>query len=107
MRRISGTTSMIILAMVLVGCGSIGQMAATVAVVSPQIVEASRNLCSKGESVLRVASMVPLPSGGKEILVELNSYCGQMLAGKVPVTTDTNTPNWIEQNFMGLRALLG
>lgn len=95
----------------LAGCNGVSGLAvtATRAALPPETIEKIAGLCRVGEPFIGLAAAAPFPADSslKTITSYLAGYCGQMLAGAVPPTTDGNTISWLTQNIGTLRALLG
>lgn len=84
------------------------QLAATGtrAALSEQTVATIAGICRQAQPFIPLAAAIP-STKTVEIAVFIHGYCGQLLAGQVPDTTDHNTVAWLNQNLTGLRALLG
>lgn len=110
MTRILAAASML----ALTAC-SPAQLAATGsrAVLSPETTARITGLCRQGEPLVRFAASMPLASAvpgvgaAKEIAEFVAGYCDALLVGAPPATTDGNTENWLAQNLVGLRGILG
>src|SRR5688500_7737794 len=90
----------------LVAACSTAQLAATGtrAALSPETVAKITGLCRFAEPLVPLAAALPR---AQDIATFVGAYCGQMLAGTIPSTTDQNTPSWLQTNVATLRALLG
>jgi hypothetical protein len=60
-------------------------------------------VCHAAEPALALAAGPAMPARVQEIAVYPQAYCGQLLAGAVPVTTDANTPSWLSTVLAGVR----
>ena len=78
----------------------------TRAALSPETVARLTSICRQGDMLIAISTSPVMPAQVKEIGAFVGAYCGQLLAGSVPPTTDANTANWLEQNFGALRGLL-
>jgi len=88
---------------------SLPQLAATGtrAALSPETVATLTGICRSGNNVIAIASSPAMPASVQEIGAFVGSYCGQLLAGALPSTTDGNTVGWLEQNLGAIRMALG
>lgn len=96
-------------AFALASCGgNLAPVAAslTPAALSPDTVSTITGLCRQAQPLVGLAGLTP-SAPAQEVAAFVGAYCGQMLAGQVPPTTDANTVNWLGQNLAGLRAQLG
>jgi hypothetical protein len=87
---------------------SIPQLAAigTHAALSPATVATLTAICRHGEPLVAAAANPAMPAQVQDISVFVAAYCGQLLAGQVPPTTDSNTVSWLDQNLGALRGVL-
>lgn len=88
---------------------STAQLAATGtrAALSAETVATLTGICRQGQPLLPIAAHPAMPESVRDIGQFVGAYCGALLAGSVPPTTDGNTANWLAQNLATLRALLG
>lgn len=93
----------------LVAACSTAQLAATGtrAALSPETVATLAGICRQGQPLLPLAAHPAMPESIRDIGQFVGAYCGALLAGTVPPTTDGNTANWLAHNLATLRALLG
>lgn len=96
-----------ILPLALASCG-VPQIAAvgTRAALSPETVSTLNSICRRGDQLIAIAASPAMPAQVREIGAFVGAYCGQLLTGSVPPTTDSNTVGWLEANLGALRGLL-
>lgn len=78
----------------------------TRAALSAETVSTITGICRQAQPFVGLARLASSTTV-KEDAGFLDAYCGQMLAGTIPLTTDGNTVNWLQTNLAGLRARLG
>lgn len=96
------------LPLLLAACVSAPQMAAiaTPAVVPHEYVKEIQVICMNSGPLLSAAAH---PGNAKivvETAIDAAAYCGQLTAGVVPPTTDTNTKSWLTKVTAALPGLL-
>lgn len=79
---------------------------ATEAKVSATELATIRRWCSFGEPLLKMGANFTTSTTVGEITAFVGSYCAQLNAGVIPVTTDANTDSWLSRNLNRLRELL-
>lgn len=88
-------------AAILAGCngGNLAPVAAslTPAVLPPDQLAVVQQMCQAAQPMLAVASAPNIPAEVHDTAIYGAAYCGQLLAGTVPPTTDANTPSWLPQ----------
>lgn len=99
-----------LLAGALNACSSAG-LAPTIAatatpLVAPQYLANIQAACAKGMPVADLVFNRAMPKGVLEVGTFVRAYCGQLLAGSVPATTDGNTLNWLNENLAALRGAI-
>lgn len=103
------THALAAVAVLAIAACSVPQMAAvgTRAALSDETLSMLSSICQRGDPLLAIAANPAMPPQAREIGVFVRAYCGQLLAGSVPTTTDAGTANWLTANLAGLSQALG
>lgn len=72
---------------------------------SPQVVATLTSVCRNGSAFVEYVATLPY-APARTVASYVGSYCGQLLAGTAPATTDINTLSWLESNLAILRSFI-
>lgn len=89
--------------------GNLAPVAASLApaVLSPETIATMRTWCQRGQPLIAIAKGQTMMPEARVIAETVEPYCAALAAGQVPPTTDSNTPQWLPTNLMGLSRALG
>ena len=90
------------LLLVLASCSNLAPVAPVAAsltpvVLTPEQIATMQTMCQAAKPALDIAALPSMPAQVKETAVFPQAYCGQLLAGAVPATTDGHTTEWLPE----------
>lgn len=108
-KRLSAAALAVSCAIPLFGCGTPAETVARLApaVVSPETMATMRTWCTRGAPLIAMAQGQNVIPAAREIAETAAPFCAALTAGQVPLTVDTNSPDWLAKQITGLGQSLG